>query len=333
MLDLKHLHYAIALAKHRNYARAAEALDMSQPALSRSISGLEKALGVKLFDRTPRGVVPTAFGERLLTRGGALLTDAVELERELKLMQGLEAGVLKVGAGPYPAEMCVGPAVGRLCAKHPRLRVDVDTGGWRAMLQQVLRGTLDLAVIELSVVDPHPRLATEPLPEHVGAFYCRKGHVLLREKTPTLDKVLQFPFACCALTARVAEIFYRSAKVGMVDPDTGDYIPPIKLDTIALAKSVVLTSDAIGLATPQLIAAEIEAGQLVTLPFRPAWLRTKYGFTYLKDRSLAPAALAFMAEVRAVEAELVKWEQRTEQRPARPTLVAPIRAARARAQS
>ena len=320
MLDLKQLHYAATLARHRNYARAAEALDMSQPALSRSISGLEANLGVQLFNRTYQGVEPTAFGERLLARGAELLTDAAELERELKLMLGLEIGVLRVGAGPYPADLCVGPAIGRLAAKYPRLRVDLNTGDWRAILQDVLTAKIDIAIIEQSVAEHDPRLVTEALPMHAGSFFCRAGHPLLAEKNPTLERMFQFPFACAKLPARAAEMFYRLAPTGAIDPDTGDYLPPIKVDSISLAKAVVLTSDAVALSALGLIAAEIETGQLVALPFRQPWLHTNYGFAYLKDRALAPSVLAFMVEVKAVEAELVEIEQRIERRtPALPT--------------
>ena len=309
MLDLKQLHYATTLARHRNYARAAAALDMSQPALSRSISGLEAAVGVQLFNRTRQGVEPTAFGARLLSRGEVLLTDVAELERELKLMQGLEIGVLRVGAGPYPADMCVGPAIGRLAEQHPRLRVEIDIGEPRVMLQHVLTAKIDLAIVELSVAEQDPRLATEPLPKHAASFCCRSGHPLLAEKTPTLERVFEFPFACTKLPARVAEMFYRLAPAGSIDPDTGDYLPPIKVDSFALAKAVVLSSNAVALSPRGLIAAEVRSGHLVTLPFRQPWLHTNYGFVYLKERALSPGTQAFMAEVKAVELELVETER------------------------
>ena len=325
MLDLKQLHYALTLAKHRNYARAAEALDLSQPALSRSIAGLETALGIKLFDRTRQGVVPTAFGERLLTRGSALMTDASELERELKLMQGLEFGVLRVGAGPYPADMCVAPAVGRLAAKHPRLRVDVDTGDVREILQAVMRAHVDLAVVELSIAETDARLATEPLPHHAGSFFCRAGHPLLAEKAPTLERMFQFPFACTQLPARAAAMFYRLAKAGAIDPDTGDYLPPIKVDSIALMKGVVLSSDAVGLSTLGLIATEVAMGKIVALPFRQPWLHTNYGFAYLKEHALSPAAQALMVEIKAVEKELVEAERRAVPEPQRTAAVTRLR--------
>jgi DNA-binding transcriptional LysR family regulator len=71
VLDLRLLHQALVLEHHRNFARAAEALNLTQPALSRSIAGLEAALGERLFDRTPQGVEPTAFGRMLLARARA----------------------------------------------------------------------------------------------------------------------------------------------------------------------------------------------------------------------------------------------------------------------
>ena len=310
MLDLKHLHYAVTLAKYRNYARAAEALDISQPALSRSIAGLEAELGVQLFNRSSRGVEPTPFGERLLTRGSALLMDAAELERELTLMQGGEIGVLRVGAGPYAADLCVGLAIGRLSLRHPRVRVELNTGDWRGIIDGILTAATDIAVVELSGAELNPDLRTEPLPKHSGAFYCRFDHPLMREKPQSLERMFTFPFVCGRLPARAGQMFYQMAKTGSIDPETGDYVPPIKVDTIALAKSIVLSSDAVALAPIALIANEIQARQIATLPFREPWLHTGYGFVYLKDRMLSPAAHAFINEAKAVEAELVETERR-----------------------
>ena len=67
-IDIRLLRQVLALSKHRNFARAAEALHISQPALSRSIAGLEQSLGVQLFDRTSAGVEPTIFGQTSFNR-------------------------------------------------------------------------------------------------------------------------------------------------------------------------------------------------------------------------------------------------------------------------
>ena len=121
ILDIKLLRQMLSLAKHRNFARAAESLHISQPALSRSISNLEETLGVQLFDRTSGGVVPTAYGRLILERGREIVAKESELRREIRLMQGIEIGELAIGAGPFPFEISVGPAVSRLIATFPKL--------------------------------------------------------------------------------------------------------------------------------------------------------------------------------------------------------------------
>ena len=83
-IDLHLVEHAIALAQHRRYARAAKALHISQPTLSRSIAALEESLGVRLFDRGRGGVEPTVFGRLLLERGAVLLADAAALSGEFR---------------------------------------------------------------------------------------------------------------------------------------------------------------------------------------------------------------------------------------------------------
>ncbi len=308
MLDLKLVHYARTLARYRNFARAGEALDISQPALSRSIARLEAALGAQLFNRTPQGVEPTAFGARYLARGGELLDGAAELERELQLMQDDEAGVLRVAAGPIPADMCVAPAIGRLIGRRPRVRVELSTGDWRTIVASLLRAQFDLAVVELSTIERDTRLLTEPLPMHPGVFVCRAGHPLTGDAAPSFERIFEYPCVGPKLPHRVGEMFHRLARAWAIDPDTGDYLPPVKADTLTLALSVVASSDAVALAPLCLVAGEARAGRLALLPFRPASLHTNYGFVRPKDRALSSAAQAFVDEVRAVEAELVKME-------------------------
>lgn len=310
MLDLRLLHQAITLASYRNYARAAQALHMTQPALSRSIAGLEARLGERLFNRTPRGVEPTAFGELLLSRGRVLLDAATGLEREFKSMRGLEIGELRVGAGAYPAQMSVGRAVGWLARRHPRIRIEVMVDDLRAIIDALLAAKLDLAVIELSLVAGEPRLATEPLPSHRGCFYCRRGHPLLAEKNPAVKRILEFPFAGTRMPPRVAQDFLELAKAGTIDRDTGDYLPSIKVDSIGMVKDVVLASDAVAVAPMAFIAEEVAVGKLFPLPARADWMQTGYGFVHLRNAALSPAAEAFKEAVWTVESGIAAEEKR-----------------------
>ena len=309
MLDLRLLHQAITLASYRNYARAAQALQMSQPALSRSIAGLEAQLGEKLFNRTPRGVETTAFGDLLLSRGQALLDGATDLERDFNLMRGLEIGQLSVGVGAYPAQMSVGKAIGSLLSRHPNLRIEVISDDLRAIIDAVLAAKVDLAVIELSLAAGEPRLVTEPLPPHPACFYCRAGHPLLVDKDPTVERILQYPFVGTRMPPRVAKDFLELAKVGAIDPDTGDYLPPVKADSIGMVKDVVLASDAVAAAPIAFIAEEVALRKLVPLRARADWMQTGYGFVSLRGTTASPAADAFKDAVRRVEDQIIAAEK------------------------
>src|SRR5271168_1553420 len=103
MARIRQLEIVSALAQHRNFARAAEALGMSQPNLTRGLKQFEADLGVPIFDR--QGVTPTSFGEIILRYGGKALASFYELTRELALAKGLEVGELRIIAGPYPANI------------------------------------------------------------------------------------------------------------------------------------------------------------------------------------------------------------------------------------
>ncbi len=303
-LDARNLRHVVTLAAHGNYRRAAAALHVSQPALSRSVASLETLLGVKLFDRNRRGVVPTPFGRLLVDRGSALLTGFDDIRHEIGLLNNLESGELSIGAGLYPAELSVGTAIGRLSARYPGLRITLRAEPWRQVADAVSRGALDLAVVESSALETDKNLMLEPLPQHQGAFVCRPGHPLLGMPNLTLDKVFRYPFVGPRLPARIGMPLHGLAHGFRPDPTGQDLIPSLHVESSALAKKVVIAGDAVAILPHALVVAELAAGKLAVLPWRPAWLHTRYGFVYRRDRTLSPSARAFIAEVKAIEATL-----------------------------
>jgi DNA-binding transcriptional LysR family regulator len=286
-LQLRQLQHAVTLAEEGSFSAAARRLHLSQPALSRSIQSLEEMLGAVLFDRGSGGVTPTAIGRILVERGRALISGASAVEREVQLALGLEIGTLNVGAAPYPANISVGRACGLMLRDHPGLRLDVRVGDWTLLQQMVLDGTLDVAVAELSVAAQDSLLETETLPRHRGYFICNVEHPLMREPDLTLEKIQEFPLVAPSLPERLASL--RGVH---------------RVDTFRLVREIVGTSDAIGMATASQVASDERGGLLRRLPLNLPWLHTNYGFVRLRGRTPSPAALAFMASVREVEAAL-----------------------------
>jgi len=146
MIKLQQLAHALALGRYGNFHRAAQAQHLSQPAFSRSIRSLEEGLGVPLFDRQTTVVTPTLYGEALLKRAEIILAETDELEREIELLQGLEAGSLAVATGAYAAEISASRALGELVRQHPNLRCQIRLSSWRDVAELVSARSVDLGI-------------------------------------------------------------------------------------------------------------------------------------------------------------------------------------------
>jgi DNA-binding transcriptional LysR family regulator len=301
-LDIRQLRHVAAIGRHLSFARAAASLGISQPALSKSLAVIERALAVRLFERSPRGVTPTAFGEVLLSRAGPLFRGVSEVSAEIRRLRGLETGAVSVGAGPFPFELSVATTGVAVVKRHPRLMVRLVHGDWESLTRDVLSGALDLAVAELSAAEEEPRLAIEPLGAHPGAFYCRAGHPLLDLPARNFEDLAGYPFAINLLPGRVAPFFEQVASAGRIDPLTGHFVPSILLDSVELMRRMVRETDAVSWSPFSLIAAEFRSGALVALPFHAPWARLNYGIIRRADQPATPAMEAFITQLKETEA-------------------------------
>jgi DNA-binding transcriptional LysR family regulator len=319
VIELRLLRHALALGQHRNFARAAEALHLTQPSLSRSIAALEGQLGVTLFDRTRHGVVPTAFGQVVLERGDLVLRREADLRREIGLLAALQTGTLIVGAGPYINEVSVARALGRVLAAHPQLQVECRSEHPAEVVRQVLTEQVDVGVSNMAGLDREERLQIEPLPPQRMYLACRPGHPLTKEAAPTLRRALQFPVVTTRLRGEQAAVALRRGSPTTPDDAYGDdYTPQALVNSIAMARLIAQESDLLVPGTAAMLADDVSAGRLVRLECSAPAMRTNNGLLYLRERTLSPAARVFIQALQQVEAE------------ARATEVGPRRASRRR---
>jgi len=173
MIELRNIQYALAVAKHGGFRKAAEALFLTQPTLSRTIQDLEEALGTKIFDRGKRQVEPTPLGRIFLARAEEILRAASDLKREIDLARGLEIGHLEIGSGIGPAEMHMGKAVGRLSQRHPHLKITLEVNDYSVLTHLLQSGRIELFVGETSEVEWAPDFLVTPLHVLKAYFFCR----------------------------------------------------------------------------------------------------------------------------------------------------------------
>jgi DNA-binding transcriptional LysR family regulator len=318
LLDIREIQHVTALGRFRSFARAAESLGISQPALSKSIRAIENALEVRLFERSRSGVTPTAFGEVILSGSGPVLRSVTDVLGAIRRLKGLEEGTVRVGAGAFALDMSVATVALRLAGRHPALHLRVVEGDWESLTRDVLGGALDVAVAEVTAGEQEAQLAVERLGEHGGVFYCRPGHPLLSRPRLSFEDVSGFPLAMNPLPGRVALFLEQVGPAGRFDPATGHFLPAISLDSVGLMKRAVRETEAVSWAPEVLIAAEVREGTLAVLPVAPPWARLNYGIIRRKDRPLTPAVEMFLEELRAEEKRIAAGAlPRRPRRPAR----------------
>lgn len=301
-IELRQCRHVLALDQHRNFARAADALGLTQPALTRSLQVLEKSIGARLFDRNRARVKPTPVGERLIERVRRLVNQARDIEQDLQQMLGLEVGLLRIGAGPYPADLSVGTALGRFVKNHPQVLVDLAAADWPALTRRVSTGEIDLAVADIGLADHDDQLVVEALPQHRIYLFCRAGHPLAGRASLTIDDVRSYPLVATSLPPRLDSLAAKDRRGLRSTLPEGTTAPEIHVDSFALVLPVVLQSDAIGGAAPSQVRDEIASGEVVVLPLELPWLKTNYGIIRLANRTPSPAAESFMQILRDVEA-------------------------------
>jgi DNA-binding transcriptional LysR family regulator len=303
-MNFENLGHFEAVARHRSFVHAADHLNMSQPALTRSIQVLERQLGGRLFDRRPHKVELTGFGRFVLERVRALISAQQQLNRDIDLFNGVESGNLYVGFGPIAAEALAGPCVGRFIYEHPRIRLRLVFLATDEMAEALVSGRIDVLVGEPLLRKPQPEFILYGLKKRRAFFYCRVGHPLLQKKSPKFSDLAEYPFVGFELPPRIARMPEAGSGFGHIDSASGNLIPQVECYSVAAAKQIVAASNGIGAATFSMVKRELHAGVLVPIALMIPGLETAYSIITLRGRTLTPAAEAFVHIVRAVDEEM-----------------------------
>jgi DNA-binding transcriptional LysR family regulator len=285
-IDLRFIRHAAALAEHGSFSRAAEALGIGQPTLSRSIRELESQIGLTLFTRASRGVSPTDFGYLFLKQAALVSGQVQDLEREVALAKGLHSGELAVGFGPYPYNLLFPPALPRFMACQPALRLRVQVDSLEVLGHALRQRTLDLVVGERSILEGDESIeAFESLAPLKAYLFVRAGHPLAARKV----QISRLP-------PRALKAFLEARSRAGISDDRP--IPAVDCPTVEAGTAAVLGSDAFMMASLGMMKPELVARRVVAL-VREDWMVTNWSFMRLRHRSPSPAAEAFLELLRA----------------------------------
>ncbi|MGV3654758.1 MAG: LysR family transcriptional regulator [Noviherbaspirillum sp.] len=193
-LRMRQLAILIAMHDSRNLSRTANRMAMSQPALSKWLREFEKDLGVMLFERHSRGLVPTPYCEVLVSRARMMLN---ELDRTAELLQVMSEGLsgkLNLGATPTAVTDLVPAALALFHRRYPRASVSIREDYLEQLLPDLLDGRLDLIASRLEDRSYGPDLVQERLYSEQLFVISGKKHPLARRKTVAWKEALSFPW-------------------------------------------------------------------------------------------------------------------------------------------
>ncbi len=190
-----------AIESHRSLLKASVALGVSQPALTKSLHGLESILQLQLFERHPRGVRPTEAGAVFVQSARRILAELRRLDEEIDLLSSPDGGAVALGALPVAAAGVLPGALARLKAAHPGIRVRLQQGRTEELLPLLASGELDLIVGRLyqpAVPDGFEREAlwTEPI-----SVLARADHPIL-SGTVTVEALSRYDLVLPTLRTR-----------------------------------------------------------------------------------------------------------------------------------
>ena len=313
MVSQRNIHHLLVLLNYGHFGRAAKALKISQPALTKSIQALEVDLGAPLLDRKRGALALTVFGEVVVERSKTLLTAEADLRREIKLLAGHEIGSLKIALGPYPSVTSGYAAVARLAGTHPKIGISVNVAAWRTVASLVSTRSVDLGIAEIGGLVENQQFETEPVAQPQARFFCCPDHPLSACPNASLSDLLKFPWVTTRIPARIArEMPSDLGAAGTIDPANGDFVPTVEVDVPMQLARFLIGSDALAIGSLTMMERELGSGEVAVVQTAGLGIKAGYGFIYLRNRSLAPATLAYMREVRAVESELAELEKALE---------------------
>ena len=307
-LEVRQMRYVLALADHGSFARAAAALGLSQPALSRSIQSVEREVGSHLFVRTASGVEPTDSGRVLIARIRQIVQLTEDLDRDVTSERGLQSGHVHVGAGPYPAQSMLADALARFVAAYPRVVVRVMMRDWDELLRRLRAREIEFFVAEISTFGSESDLEIEKLGEHPMFILARRGHPLQGRAPVGLIDGLAFPcLSVSRIPPRVLEPIRATQRRSPDVTAANRVFPALEFNSLDAVKKIVLGSDAVMVAPPASVEDELASGRLVALGSEP-YLASHYGVVRLKSQPLAVASGRFLEYVLEAERALVARE-------------------------
>lgn len=298
-MELTQLRHFLAAVKHRNLVKAAEEQNITQSGLSRSIINLERALGMTLLERTPQGIEPTAFGERLIPHAQMMLNEEKRAKRELRSLQQLKVGGVSIAISLNFSHYFVPELIDSILEKHPGIEIEVQSGVYSELIARVRESHFDFFFGLIASERPPPDLVVEELFTTRSIIVANASHPLAKEDPVAVDELSR---ACWAMLN--SEGFQRAFSGYFYSRGVAIPYQSMRTNSLALLRHVILGQNLLTILPKEIVAADIAEGRLVQIAAETPADFARAGLVYQLDGLLTPAAKFIMQEIRLAAAQI-----------------------------
>lgn len=298
LFNLRRLEVFVALYDHHHTKTVAHALGVSQPAISTSLKILEKGAVMSLFQRTPRGMMPTSAGREIAPFISRAINEIGHIKEDIAARQGILTGSVHIGALPLSRTRLLPEAIALVMAQHPGIRIFTNESAFGGLITGLRSGEVDFIVGALRkdddffdtenitlfaeelvlVAGPHHPLSQRALKP---SDLAKAKWILPRSKSPArrlLDKAL-------------------------IQRGLAPLEPVLESGDLAIVRGLLLRTDMIAAVSSQQTAWELEAGVLKQLAFSLPDTRREIGLIFRQGSLHSPAAQAVIDTIRQMFAE------------------------------
>jgi DNA-binding transcriptional LysR family regulator len=298
-MELRDIEYFAVIAEHGHLGRAADALGLSQPALSKSLRRLEDALQVKLVKRTPKGVELTAEGSVLLARVRELRLSLQGVAREIADMSQGRIGHLRIGVSAAISEQFLSIAFATLLKDAPRTKLIVSVSDNDLLVPALCNGELDLIIHYLPTTPPEG-VVCEHLYDSEYIVCASTKHRLAGRKQVTLAELAQERWALNELTLPAQQRLLEKFRDGGFPPPRVAF----QSRSAALRLRTVASSDLLTIVSRDCLEQATSASTVTTLPVHElAWLRS-VGVIFRRETYLPPVGRRFIEIIKTMAKEM-----------------------------
>ncbi|MCH8543275.1 MAG: LysR family transcriptional regulator [Alcanivorax sp.] len=283
-MDTHSLQAFLAVTDHGSFSTAAEALFVTQPAISKRIALLEQQLGTRLFDRIGRQVHLTEAGQALLPRARNILRDMEDTSRAISNLAGQVGGTLRIGTSHHIGLHRLPPVLRQFSRRYPTVQLDIHFIDSEEAWEGVLQGDLELGVVTLPPA-PDPRVTSEVIWQDPLVFMAAPEHPLAQAQEVSLEMLTAYSAILpspVTFTRRIVEKLF----------DDHDLTLNISMSTNYLETIYMMVS--IGLGWSVLPATMLD-DQVRTLPVTTQLPVRQLGYVMHPARSLSNAGRHFLA--------------------------------------